>query len=76
MASGCGILVCSYKLVGTGVPTFELEYRHRYLYVIHFSISVSVSVMLKISKLVEIGIGKNRFKVNRSIPTLCPKQLL
>ena len=41
----------------------------RYLYVIHFLISVSVSVMLKFFKSGEIGIGKNRFKVNRSIPS-------
>ena len=41
--------------------------KNRYRYVIQFTKSVSVSVRLKSSKSVRIRIGKNRFKVNRSI---------
>ena len=46
----------------------EVKNRYRYRYVIFSTESVSVSVMLKVSKSVRIGIGKNRFKVNRSNP--------
>ena len=42
--------------------------RYRYRYVIYFTESVSVSVRLKVPKSVRIGIGQNRFEVNRSIP--------
>ena len=48
---------------------FSIINRYQYRYVIQFSVSVSVSVRLKFSKSVRIGIGKNRFKVNRSIPS-------
>ena len=56
--------------IGIGMLFFSIINRYRYWYVIQFSVSVSVSVRLKFSKSVRIGIVKNRFKVNRSIPTI------
>ena len=47
---------------------FLMKNWYQYWYVIQFS--KSVSVRLKSSKSVKIGISKNRFKVNRSIPFL------